>query len=113
MFIRAFAAIEVLLMGAFENAICEKEEGVTIEVYVTPGAKKREIVYNEWRSAFEVKIDARAERGMANDAIILFLADVFEVERSGIRIIRGAKSRRKTIELKGIRKDDIKRRLIK
>jgi len=110
---RAFAAIEILLMGEFEGVISEKGDRVIIKVYVTPDAKKREIGYNEWRGAFEVKIDARAEQGKANEAIIHFLADTFGIERSGIRIVRGARGRRKTIELKGIRKEDVIRSLIK
>ena len=89
------------------NAIIERENGVLLEIEVRPNAKKRAIGFNRWRSSFEVKIDQRAEHGRANEAIIRFLADIFSLKPSNITIIRGLKSRHKTIELKGITKEEV------
>ncbi|MHC1570149.1 MAG: DUF167 domain-containing protein [Candidatus Syntropharchaeales archaeon] len=94
-------------MEGIRSAIVEREEGVIIEVYVTPNAKRRGIAYNRWRRGFEVKIDEKAAHGRANDAIIAFFADLFGVERSSVRIVKGFKSKQKRIELKGVRREDI------
>ena len=91
----------------FQDAITDKGDRVIIEVYVTPNAKERGIGYNSWRRAFGVKIDERRERGRANDAILRFFADVFDIELPCIRIIKGVTGRWKRIELKGVGKEDI------
>lgn len=94
-------------MKDIRAAIVEREERVIIDVYVTPNAKRRGIAYNRWRRGFEVKIDEKAARGRANDAIIAFFADLFGVERSSIRIVKGSRGKQKRIALKGVRTEDI------
>ena len=71
---------------------------------------------------FQVRLQPRASRteivgvlggalrdGAANDALIAFLADQLAVPRRGIRIVTGATSRMKTVEVEGVMPDDVER----
>ena len=67
-----------------------------IECYVQPGARK-----TEWAGFHDGKIKIRlkaiAQDGHANDALLAFLASELGINKSRLRIIRGEKSRHKTI----------------
>ncbi len=67
-----------------------------ISVKVQPGSKHESI---EKISAieFRVKLRARAVEGKANDQLIEVLAQYFEIPKSSVQIIRGAKSRNKVL----------------
>lgn len=69
-----------------------------IRVHVKPGGKNREetVIPGE---VWEVSVQARAEDGRANEAVIRLLAKHFGVTKSRVRIVHGAASRHKTIEI--------------
>lgn len=48
---------------------------------------------------YRISVDAKAVEGKANLRLIQILADYFKVPKSSIRIVRGAKSRKKLIEV--------------
>lgn len=68
-----------------------------INVRVTPNAKKDKIVRNG--DNFKVYIHAPAEGGRANAAAVELIADFLNVKKNRIRIVRGARSRNKIIEI--------------
>jgi uncharacterized protein YggU (UPF0235/DUF167 family) len=47
--------------------------------------------------------------GAANEALVAFLADRLSVPRRGVRIVTGASSRMKTIEVDGVTAADVER----
>ena len=76
-----------------------------IDIKVIPGAKKNAIKQERdiWEGdAWKVYVSAPAVDGKANKALIGLLADYFKVRKSQIEIIKGLKSRHKTINIKGI-----------
>jgi len=76
------------------------ESGCTVTVEVVPGAKRTEISgVNPWRTSLGVRVAAPASEGEANDALIEFLASRLCVPRGSIRIVRGQRSRLKTVFL--------------
>lgn len=74
---------------------------LTYELKVTPKAKKNSMKRegNIWK----VCLTAPAMDGKANRALVEFLADHFNVRKSQIEIIKGLKSRHKTISIEPFR----------
>ncbi len=68
-----------------------------IEVKVIPNAKKNRIL--EEGGMFKAYVTAPAVEGKANKALIKLLAEHFKVKKGDVRIIRGARSRKKVVEI--------------
>lgn len=79
--------------------------GVTLAVRVHPGAKKTAIVgvYGEGDAA-QLKIAVRAPpvEGRANEALIAFLAQTFEIPKGSVELVSGELSRSKAFLLRGV-----------
>jgi len=68
-----------------------------IELKVVPGAK-----HNAWKQEagmVKVYLTAPAVDGKANQALVVFLAEHFQTRKSRIKIIKGLKSRTKTVTI--------------
>jgi uncharacterized protein len=75
--------------------------GVCLSLKVQPRASKNqigEVVANE----LKIKITAAPVDSAANDALIHFLAQVFDCPRSALRLIRGHTSRHKKVMVSGM-----------
>jgi len=68
-----------------------------IKVKVIPNAKKNEITQEE--DHFKARVKAPVVKGKANKELIALLADFFDVKKSVIKIVKGAKSREKLVEI--------------
>ena len=88
--------------------------GVTLAVRAQPGAKKTSIagVFSE-RGAAQLKIAVQAPplEGRANEALVAFLAETFDLPRSSVALVRGESSRSKVFLLRGLTLDDAQRKL--
>ena len=69
-----------------------------LTISVKPNARRAKI---EKRSATEyvVWVSAPAREGRANDAVVAMLAEHFAVPKSSLRIVRGERAKRKTVEI--------------
>lgn len=86
------------------QAVKESEEGVLVDIVVSPKSGKFEIAgYNEWRKAIEVKIKAVPQKGKANKEII---KEFFRLTGKPVEIVSGHKSHQKTIKIYEINKND-------
>ena len=86
------------------------EGGCELSVRVTPGAKRTQIV--RWQEgALMIKVAAPPVEGAANVELVRFLArDVLGVPRSTVKVVRGDKSRTKTLFV-GAAREDVERGL--
>lgn len=74
--------------------------GCRIRIDASPGAAKSEIVgVNRWRAALQVRIAARPREGEANEELISVLSNALGVPRKDIKLLRGARSATKLIEV--------------
>ncbi|MBN1870367.1 MAG: YggU family protein [Candidatus Omnitrophica bacterium] len=73
---------------------------MNIEIKVIPNAKKN--MMKEEDGAWKIHLQAPAVDGKANKALVRLLADYFQVRKTQIEIIKGLKSRHKTISIEGI-----------
>lgn len=81
-----------------------------LEVKVTPGAVRSEVT-GVREGILHVKIAAPPVRGKANRELIDYLSRALGVSRSDISIVKGEASRHKVIEVAGLERDEILRRL--
>ena len=72
-----------------------------IHVVVKPRSR-RESVQPQPDGSYQVALDAPPHEGLANERLVEVLAAFFQVPKSGIAIVRGHKSRRKWVEVRGI-----------
>jgi len=72
---------------------------VLIRVHVTPNAMEARVTRVD-EASFEVRVDEKASEGRANKRLVEILAEHFKVPKSRISIVRGAKSRDKTVEVR-------------
>lgn len=69
----------------------------TIDLKVMPGSRKN--AFHDENGLIKVYLTAPPVDGKANKALINFLARHFGVRKSGVKIIKGLKSRRKTVSI--------------
>jgi uncharacterized protein (TIGR00251 family) len=84
----------------------ESKKGLTFDIQVIPHASRAEIAGVQ-EGAFKVKVTAPPVEGAANEACIKLLADKLGLKRSQIKISSGAKSRKKTVMIKDISKEEL------
>ena len=71
-----------------------------LELYVQPGARRSELA-GEYDGRLRLKLAAPPVEGKANEALIAFLADHFNVPKRNVRIAAGLRSRRKRVVIEG------------
>jgi uncharacterized protein (TIGR00251 family) len=81
-----------------------------LEVKVTAGASRSEISGIK-NGILLVKIAAPPVRGKANQELIDFLSRALGVSRSAVSIVRGDTARHKVIEVEGLGREEVLRRL--
>ena len=80
-------------------------EGVTLAVRAQPGAKKTAVigVFGEGvKSQLKVAVQAPPIEGRANSALILYLAEKFDLRKNRVELISGELSRDKVFLLRGV-----------
>jgi uncharacterized protein (TIGR00251 family) len=70
-------------------------------VRLQPRASRNEVA-GVLDGVLRVRLHAPPVDGAANEALVAFLADRLAVPRRGVRIVTGATSRTKTIEVEGV-----------
>ena len=87
---------------------------VRFAVRVRPGAR-RTTVGGRWgddeRAALVVHVQAPAVDGRANAAVLAALALAFDVRPAAVRLVRGATSRTKLVEVDGVDEQALERLL--
>lgn len=72
--------------------------GTELTLHIQPGASRAELI-GLHGDALKVRIAARAVDGMANNALLEFIAQILGVPRRGVKILRGERSRRKVLSV--------------
>ena len=83
---------------------------VRIEVHVQPRASKTELTgLHDGR--LKIRLAAPPVDGAANAALVEFIADKLGIAKSRVRVVAGATSRRKVVEVEGVTERDVSERL--
>ena len=83
--------------------------GITFSVKVQPRARKNAIT-GAVGDALKLSLTAPPVEGKANQAVIEFLADFFDIPRSSVTIASGKTNRLKIVHIRGIRLDHLQQR---
>src|SRR5437763_10799048 len=85
-------------------------DGFLISLKVVPGASRERIV-GELGEALKVAVTAPPEDGAANAAVEKFLAKALGLPRKQVGLVGGFGSRRKTLRVSGLSRDELSRRI--
>ena len=80
-----------------------REPYITLYVQILPKSSRDEIL-GFVNGRLKVKVTAPPEDGKANDRLKEIISEVFDVQKSRVKIMRGKTSRLKTILIEGITK---------
>lgn len=99
------------MIGKIEHALTQTDDGVIIEIDVTPGSRKKTVPsgYNEWRNRIEVKLTKPPVDGRANKELIESLSDILSVPKRDIMIISGSTNNKKSVKVLHRTQDDVAR----
>ena len=84
----------------------ESKKGLTFDIQVIPHASRTEIAGVQ-EGTFKVKVTAPPVEGAANEACIKLLAKELGLKKSQMEISSGTKSRKKTVMIKDISKEEL------
>ena len=84
----------------------ETEEGVVLKISVQPKASRQELSGIR-EGVLRLRLTAPPVEGAANEACRIFLAELFQISKSRVQIIRGHQSRQKWIQIQGMTSETI------
>lgn len=83
----------------------KKDEGIIVNLKISPNASKNEIIKSS--EGVKVKITAQPIDGKANKCLVEYLSKLFRIPESSILILKGETSKEKTILIKTVDDDKI------
>ena len=83
-----------------EKAVQEDSRSTTIRLIVKPGSKV-DAILDVKEDRLRISLKERALEGKANNALINFLARVLSTTKSSVTLVKGERSRQKTVRLPG------------
>ena len=87
------------------------EDGVELIIRVVPNARRTE-VDGMYDGALRVRLKAPPVEGAANRELATFIASQLGVSRRAVSLVRGEKSRSKTVRIIGVSSDTVKGHLL-
>ena len=79
------------------------DQGVLLAIEVQPGAHDNRIgQVNEWRARLAISVQAQAQKGQANLAVLELLSDALNSAKTDCNIVSGHTSRSKTVRFDNI-----------
>jgi uncharacterized protein len=85
-------------------------EPIRLDLRVAPGASRPAVV-GRYGNAWKLRVVSAPERGRANASVVELLATTLGLRVPDVRIVRGATSRNKTVELVGLSRAEAEMRL--
>jgi len=91
-------------MSNLKNSVKRYQDGVSIDLFVTPDASTSIFPagYNEFRKRIEIKVNSPAKDNKANLEVLKKVSDFFDKPLLDVFVVTGAKSKEKTIFIKGM-----------
>jgi uncharacterized protein (TIGR00251 family) len=100
-------------MTALNDAVKPSAQGVIVCLHVVPGSSEAMFPagFNPWRKCIETRVRSSAQENQANIEVIETIARFFELSTHDVLLISGQKSREKTVVLKRISVDLVRKKL--
>ena len=82
-----------------------------LEIKAVPGSSRNDVA--GWLGGtLKVRVTAPAERGKANAAIELVIAEALGISSASVHVVAGRTSSRKIVEIAGLSDEEVYRRLL-
>jgi uncharacterized protein (TIGR00251 family) len=96
-------------MMSINDAVKEGDDGVLIDIEVTPGTKTVKVPsgYNPWRKRIEVRLSREAQKGKANQQLIHELSGMLGIKEHNVTLISGHTGHKKTIHIRGMNLEQV------
>ena len=88
----------------------QRDEVLILNCRVTPNARKHSIEGLR-QERLSIRLHAPAVEGKANQALVNYLAEILEISKSRLEILRGDKSREKAVAISGLSRAAVEQRL--
>ena len=82
-----------------------------VAVRAQPRARANEVAGSYGDRAVKIRLAAPPVDGAANDELVEYLADLFDLPRSRVELVRGHGSRSKVVRVHGVSEDEARRLL--
>lgn len=85
-----------------------------LAVYISPNASKNQVVDRNESGEYKIKVQSPPVEGAANKCLIKYIAGLYGISKSKVKIIRGDMSRHKLIEIdsdKNVLKEIVEKKL--
>lgn len=86
--------------------------GAAIAVRIIPRARKNEISTIMQDGAIKIKLTAPPVGGKANEALIGFLSELFNIPQSRFEIVMGSTNRNKLVAIEGIDAESLQKLIL-
>lgn len=100
-----------IMRAVNQTWINQSDDGVIITVHAVPRAAE-DAVQGLHGDALKIRLHATPVDGKANETLIAFLSKTLNIPKSNIVLKSGFGQRRKIIEIRGLSKPEIERRLL-
>ncbi|MBN2374280.1 YggU family protein [bacterium] len=90
--------------------LSETPDGVVLNIRVIPNSSKN-MICGPQGDCIRIKIASAPVRGKANEECVKLLANLFDIKKSRVILLRGETARNKQVLLEGISKEDVIGRL--
>lgn len=89
----------------------ETKNGIILNIHVIPNASKTQIsgIYNGF---LKIKVNAVPEDGKANRELTKFLCEIFNIKKSDLILIKGARRKDKQILIKNQNQEKLKNKIL-
>ena len=102
--------VEVDDLFEYTDGANEESGTAVLRLHVQPGAGKTAVV-GRHGDALKVRVAAPPEGGRANDAVVVLIANTFDVKLAQVSLISGQSSRAKRVQVDEIARDEVVRLL--
>jgi uncharacterized protein len=99
-------------MNRYKFRLHGGDKGAALAIRVTPRASKNEISEVMSDGTVRIRLTAPPVGGKANEALVVFLADVLGVPRSKIEIVAGETGRDKLVSILGLDAETVHARIL-
>ena len=89
--------------------ITDASRGAAFTVKIVPKATKTEIVGIQEDGTIKIRLMSPPVEGQANEELIKFLAEFFNVQKTDIEIVAGLDSRKKLVSVLNVKAEDVDR----
>ena len=86
--------------------ITTNASGVCLEVQIQPRSSRNQIV-GEQDGRLKIKLTAPPVEGEANQALINYLAQLLQVPKKNVKLLKGESARHKLIEISGVTEQEL------